>query len=99
MYVLAMWVAVTMIYQVNQYRRELQEFRGKVVFDVDKVRQTLYDEMAYMYMEGCRKGIDYPEEYRVSQNTFNPNSPPIYCMDQKNKLDDYVINKVRNIGR
>lgn len=98
-YVLLMWIGMTVSYEVQQFRSELQQFRGSIVFDIDKVRNTLLDEMQYMYFEGCRQGINYPDEYKKPQTGFNEHSPTIYCNDERAKLGDYILDKMTTIGR
>lgn len=84
--------------QLYQFRKELQAFRGSVVFDIDKVRSTMYDELSYMYVTGCRAGIEYPPEYRESSG-FNLHSPVIYCDEERDKHDDYIKTVIREVGK
>lgn len=85
--------------EVGQLREELNSFRGSVVFDIDEVRKTLLDEMEYMYFTGCRTGIDYPPEYRKPGDYFNPNSPVNFCNTKVKSMNDYITQRMGEIGR
>lgn len=52
-----------------------------------------------MYFSGCRKGVDYPEEYRNNEGGFNVNSPVNYCNDEKDKWENYIDGKLRDVGK
>lgn len=99
-YILAMWVGLTTAYQTNQFRIELRDFKGSIVYDIDKVRSGLMEEMQYMYGQGCRFGTDYPEEYKLPTVGFNTHSPSYYCGEEFDKTwKDYMYEKVSKIGR
>lgn len=98
-YVLAMWATLTMAYQIKTLNAQVADMKGKVIYDIDKVREQMLGEMDYMFSRGCRVGIDYPEEYRMIQTGFNQHSPGIYCNDERMKLNDYIYEKLRQVGR
>lgn len=99
MYIATLLVGLHVGLELRSFNQNLQDFRGKIVFDIDKVRKTLLDEMQYMYSAGCREGINYPEEYRKPGNYFNPNSPSNYCRSKQEELNDYIYDKLKEIGR
>lgn len=98
-YVVLLFVGITLTNEVHQFRKELNSFRGSVVFDIDKIREKYLTELQYMYTAGCKTGIEYPPEYREDQTGFNLHSPVIYCDEEKEKLNDYFYDQIKNIGR
>ena len=98
-YIVMILVGLNIASELRSFNQNLTDFRGKVVFDIDKVRKSLLDEMEYMYVAGCRVGIDYPEEYRKPGDYFNQNSPSIYCTKKREILNDYIYDRVKEIGR
>ncbi len=94
-----MMVGISLSYQISQFRKEMNDFRGSVVFDVDLMRKELSTEMDFMYMQGCTNGTNYPEEYR-DVDGFNTNSPLNWCGKEKTKTwDEYITEKTFYIGR
>ncbi len=93
-------IVLTLTNEVRLFRAELQEFRGSVVYDIDKVRLQYITDASYMYTAGCNFGTDYPEEFRVSQSGFNTNSPMMYCDRQmKDRWEEYIYEQASKIGR
>lgn len=85
--------------QVAKFRQELNEFRGSVVYDLDKVRYTMVYEMQYLYGQGCRYGTEYPDEFK-NVTGFNPNSPNGYCNDEfARRWEGYMYEKVSGVGK
>lgn len=72
---------------------------NKLQFDVDRARETMLAEMNFMFSEGCRAGIQYPDEYKQPVNVFNEHSPTIYCTDKRKDMMEYIEKQVYNIGR
>ncbi len=78
---------------------EVEGLRGSVVYDIDKVRNTLLSEMSYSYLQGCEYGTEYPAEYRNVQG-FNANSPLGYCSAKRDTdYVDYMLEQAAAIGR
>lgn len=71
----------------------------RMIFDIDKIRKTYMTEMRMIYGRGCEKGMEYPESYRVSSDTFNPNSPTAWCADQGKSLEEYLLDQAWKLGR
>lgn len=94
------WVtAIKVGNEVRQFRNELNEFRGSVVYDIDKVRAKFLYETEFIYGAACRSGTEYPEEFRNVVG-FNPNSPSSYCNDlYKSKWEAYLLDIAAQIGR
>ena len=92
--------AIGLINQVYLFRKELKEFRGSVVYDIDRVRQNMYEEMSYMYLQGCHYGTDYPPEYRYSSSGFNVNSTVNYCHNEREgKWETYIMDRISKVGK
>lgn len=92
--------AIGLMNQVYLFRKELKEFRGSVVYDIDRVRQNMYEEMSYMYLQGCHYGTDYPQEYRYSSAGFNVNSPVNYCHNEReSKWEPYIMDRISKVGK
>jgi hypothetical protein len=93
-------LGVRLTSELHQFRSELSSFRGSVVYDLDKVRSELFEEMNYMYIQGCKYGTQYPDEYKESPQFFNAHSPIIYCQEEKQaQWDDYILRKAAHAGK
>lgn len=100
LYALMIIMGFTVSNQLYQFRKELKTFRGSVVYDIDKVRGTLIEEMSFMFQTGCRWGTDYPPEFRESSTGFNQNSPVNYCGEQlRGRWEDYIYEQASKVGR
>jgi hypothetical protein len=91
-----------MTFELARLRYELNDLKGKVVYDIDKIRQQLFTEMNYMFLQGCLEGIEYPDRYRMTLGTgFNQNSPVSWCgdMQRADKYQNYIYNEIKKAGR
>lgn len=96
---LSLIFGLTISYELAMFRVEFEDFRGSVVFDIDKVRSKMAEEMGYMYYQGCRDGTEYPEDFRVVTG-FNVNSPMSWCTDKRDKeWMEYIYTEVGRVGK
>lgn len=97
--VLGIVFGVSVTHELAAFRVELQEFRGSVVYDIDKVRIKMAEEMSYMYYQGCREGTEYPDAFRVAVG-FNANSPMSWCTDKRDKeWMEYIYIETSKVGK
>lgn len=94
-----LFLALVLSYQLYQLKTELRVTQSRMIFDIDKTRKSFYEEMSYMYSVGCRIGIDYPEEYRRPVTEFNEHSPVNYCNDHKDRLNQYMDIRIKELGK
>lgn len=97
--VLAICILFTGV-NIAYYAHELREMRKSFIYNLDYARSRMDIEMRFMYQQGCKQGIEYPEEYKqLSRQFYTENSPINWCNGKLDKLEDYVQGQVYNLGK
>lgn len=73
--------------------REIRLVRQSVLWDIDKARSHMLQELNFVYMKGCRTGSQYKPDYKWG------NSEGFYCDDQREESLDYFYEQVGKLGK
>lgn len=58
-----------------------------------------YKEMRFLYMRGCLKGTEREPIKIRDRYGWNINSPTHYCNERTKFMEDYMINRVDDMGK
>lgn len=75
--------------------REVRLVRESVLWDIDKARTRMLNELNFVYMQGCRSGA----EYKPSAVDEWGSSSGFYCDDKREGQQDYFYEQVGRLGK
>lgn len=75
--------------------REMRLIRSEVLWDMDKARSRMLNELNFIYMQACRTGSEFKPTVKDGWGSF----PGPYCDEKREAQQEYFYEQIGRLGK